>query len=73
MVRVLHLLGAVPALGGPLLEQPERVSIAVVEVVQVALLERGGQRDADSASGQSTLYGHRGNDRSVRGREAVHR
>lgn len=48
---VLHLLGAAPALGGALLEQTERVPVAVREIAQVGLLQGGGQGDGGGAGG----------------------
>ena len=55
--RVLHLLGGAPALRRPLLEQPERVAVAVVDVAQVGLLVRGGQRDRDRPGRQPAAGG----------------
>ena len=43
--RVGDLGRRAPALGRPLLEQPQRVPVAVVDVVERGLLHRGGQRD----------------------------
>ena len=45
--RVEDLPGAAPALGRPLLEQPDRVAVAVLDVDELRLLQRGGQRDGD--------------------------
>ncbi len=43
--RVGDLLRRTPARRGPLLEEPQRVAVAVVEVVQPRLLQGGRQRD----------------------------
>ena len=45
--RVGDLLRGAPALARPLLEQPDRVAVAAVEVGQLGLLQRGGERDDD--------------------------
>ena len=42
-----------PALGRALLEEPDRVPVAVREVLQLRLLERGGEGDGDRVIGKS--------------------
>jgi len=49
---VLEVGGGAPALRGALLEDPDRVTVAVVQVVQLGFLERGGQGDGDRLSRQ---------------------
>src|SRR4029450_9888172 len=55
------------ALGGPLREQPARVPVAVVEVAEVGLLVRRGQRDRDGTGRQAAAYRDTGDDRGVPG------
>ena len=52
---------------GRLLEQPERVAIAVLEIVQVGFLQRGGDRDCDGVIGKTFVLRDRGDRRRVRG------
>src|SRR5690606_12889509 len=49
--RILDLLGRAPTLGRPLLEQAERVAVAVVDVGDVGLLIRRGERHRDGPRG----------------------
>ncbi len=65
--RVLHLLLGAPPLRGPLLEQPEGVAVAVVQVAQSGLLLRGGQRDDRGPLGQPAGPGDGGDGGRVRG------
>ena len=44
---VLDLGRGAPALRGPLLEDPDRVAVAVAQVVQLGFLQRRGVRDGD--------------------------
>ena len=67
VVRVLDLRRGAPALRRPLLEQPERVAVAVVEVAQLALLEGRGQRDRGGPRRQPAPYGDGGDRRGVLG------
>ncbi len=64
-VGVEHLLGGAPALGGPLLEEPERVPVAVLDVEDLGLLVRRGQGDRDGSRGQPATLGDRGDQRRV--------
>src|SRR6185437_1536588 len=51
--RVEQLLSGAPALGWPLLEDADRVAVAVGQVLQVGLLERGRVGDRDRAHRQA--------------------
>src|SRR5690606_3834251 len=60
---VANLRGGSPALGRALLEQPEGVAVAVVEVLELGLLDGGGDRD-DHAALADTGRGALGDDRA---------
>src|SRR4051794_9729853 len=64
--RILDLRLCSPAGRRALLEQPERVPVAVVEVAQPRLLLGGRQRDHDGALGQPPVASHLGDRRGVR-------
>jgi hypothetical protein len=66
-VRVLELARRAPPLRRPLLEDAQRVSVAVVEVADVGLLVRRGQRDARRPGGHSAPDSDTGDDRGVAG------
>ena len=58
------LLGA-PALGGPLLEEPKRVPVAVFHVYQARFLHRGSDPDRRREGREAAARGNRGHERGV--------
>ena len=54
---VLELVGRAPALRRPLLEEPDRVAVAVLEVAQVRLLVRRGEGDRGGPGRHPALHG----------------
>src|SRR6266550_2966336 len=54
-----------PALGRALLEEPDRVAVAVREVLQLRLLERGGESDGYRVIGKSHALADGGDRRRV--------
>src|SRR5262245_22861046 len=73
VVRGQDLGRRAPALGRPLLEQPQRVPVAVIEVVELRLLERRGQRDRHRVVGHPQALADGGDRRRVRGLLRAHR
>ena len=63
--RVGDLRRGAPALGRALLEQPQRVPVAVVDVVQGGLLHRGGERDEPGPRRGAHAAGHPDDGRRV--------
>ena len=62
-----------PSLRRPLLEQAERVAVAVGHVVELRLLERGGEHDRDRVVGHAEPLGDGRDRRRVRRLVDVHR
>ena len=65
--RVDQLGRGAPALARPLLKDADRVTVAIVDVVELGLLQGRSQRDRDRVVGESAALGHGGDGRSVSG------